>query len=196
MCEWEQGPCIIYLSAEKGVLLYNAHRKAWAQDFAHATPKLTPRSEFIQGNMKYNPVTLSPLQMEDGRWPPFLLASYSALQREIWGVELPAASAAGASEDAVGEGLRLGPGNMDQAKYLLWTLVCAPCRAAGVTGPFLLLCKPTPPPLLGVLWEIPSIILQKNRSVYVCSFYIQSSTLIAISSLTSLVWIKLLFLIY
>lgn len=76
-----------------------------------------PRSEAIQGNMESNPVTLSLLQTEERRqWPRFLLASSLALQREIWGVEQPAATAAGASEDAVGEGLRLGPGNTNQAK--------------------------------------------------------------------------------
>lgn len=75
-----------------------------------------PRSEAIQGNMKSNPVTLSLLQTEERQWPPFLLASYLALQREILGVELPAATATGASEDAAGEGLRSGPGNADQAK--------------------------------------------------------------------------------
>lgn len=73
--------------------------------------------------MKQNPVTSSRLQREEGRWPPFLLASYSALQRGMWGVERAAAPAAGASEGAAGEGLRLGPGDVDQAKYLLRTLV-------------------------------------------------------------------------
>lgn len=64
-----------------------------------------PRSKVIQANMKYSPVTSSLLQMEQRRWPPFLLASYSALQRGIWGVVLPAAPAAGAATDAAGEGL-------------------------------------------------------------------------------------------
>jgi len=32
-------------------------------------------------------------------------ASYSSLQRGIWGVVLPAAPAAGAAKDAAGEGL-------------------------------------------------------------------------------------------
>lgn len=73
-----------------------------------------------------------------GRWPPFLLASHSALQREIWGVELPAAPAAGASEGAAGEGFKLGPGNVDQS--ICCECLCVPCRATGVTGPFLLWC--------------------------------------------------------
>lgn len=59
------------------------------------------------------------MQREAGRWPPFLLASHSALQREIWGIELTAVPAAGASEDAAGEGFRLGPASVDQTEYLL-----------------------------------------------------------------------------
>jgi len=112
----------------------------------------------MEGSIEYNPVALFLLQMEKGRWPPFLLASCSALQREIWGVEGPAAPATDASEDAVGKGLGPGPGNVDHAEYLLRTTVCAVWDSWCHWSLLAFMS-------VGALWKIPSIMSQKTAII-------------------------------
>lgn len=96
---------------------------------------------FIQGNMKYNPVTLSLLQTEERRGGDLsLFLQAIQLRKEKSGVLsyqllLPQVH------------LRILWGkdsDRDKATWIrqniCWDHLCVPCRAAGVTGPFFLLC--------------------------------------------------------